>query len=148
MKKIADCKGYNIPALKLSKKGVRTARRRNVVGLLSKRVLIDEVKQMAKEVWEEIQAAEAEARRIIEDAKLKRNNEIRDARQKALDIIALAEQNTREEGKRLLAEQSVNAAADQKARLEAITAEIRQLSAKGKRRVSGAVKMIVEKVVN
>ena len=103
---------------------------------------------MAKEVWEEIQAAEAEARRIIEDAKLKRNNEIRDARQKALDIIALAEQNTREEGKRLLAEQSVNAAADQKARLEAITAEIRQLSAKGKRRVSGAVKMIVEKVVN
>jgi V/A-type H+-transporting ATPase subunit G/H len=103
---------------------------------------------MAKEVWEEIQAAEAEARRIIADAKLKSNNVIRDARQKALDMIALAEQKARDEGERLLAEQSVSAAADQKARLEAIAAEIRQLSTKGKRRLSGAAKMIVEKVVN
>jgi V/A-type H+-transporting ATPase subunit G/H len=102
---------------------------------------------MAKEVWEEIQAAEAEARRIIEDAKLKSNNAIRDARQQALDMIALAEQKAGEEGEKLLAKRSVDAAADQKNRFEAITAEIRQLSAKGNRRVSGAVKMIVEKVV-
>jgi vacuolar-type H+-ATPase subunit H len=103
---------------------------------------------MAKEVWEEIQAAEAEARRIIADAKLKGSNEIRNARQQALDMIALAEQKAREEGEKLLAERSVNSAADQKIRLEAITTEIRQLSARGKRRLSGAAKMIVEKVVN
>jgi vacuolar-type H+-ATPase subunit H len=69
---------------------------------------------MAKEVWEEIQAAEAEARRIIEDAKLKSNNAIRDARQQALDMIALAEQKAGEEGEKLLAKRSVDAAADQK----------------------------------
>jgi vacuolar-type H+-ATPase subunit H len=102
---------------------------------------------MVKEVWEEIQAAETEARRIIEDVKLKSSNEIRDARQKALDIVALAEQNARNEGERLLAEKLLSAEADKKVRLETIATEIQQLSTEGNRRVSGAVKMIVEKVV-
>jgi vacuolar-type H+-ATPase subunit H len=103
---------------------------------------------MAKEVWEEIQAVEAEAQRIIEAAKQQSVCEIKNARQKAVDLVRAAEAEAREAGERLVNEKTAAASAAREARLQAIDTAVEKLSAAGAKRLSGAVKLITEKVVS
>jgi vacuolar-type H+-ATPase subunit H len=103
---------------------------------------------MAKEVWEEIQAVEAEARRIIEAAKQQSVCEIKNARQKATELVRAAEAEAREAGERLVNEKTAAATATRDSRLQEIDATVAKLSAAGTKRLSGAVKIITEKVVS
>lgn len=103
---------------------------------------------MAKAVWEEIQATEIEAKRIVEDAKSAGVAALRKARQEAADLIEQAQEQARAAGEQLLNAATVQAETAKQARLAVIDVTVKDLSAVGAGRLPGAVKMIVEKVVS
>jgi vacuolar-type H+-ATPase subunit H len=103
---------------------------------------------MAKEVWEEIQATEIEAKRIIEDAKSASVAALRKARQEAAGLIEQAQEQARVKGEQLINAAIVQAEAAKQARLVTIDAAVNNLSAIGAAQLPEAVKMIVEKVVS
>lgn len=103
---------------------------------------------MAKAVWEEIQTTEIAAKRIIEDAKSASVAALKKARQEAADLIEQAQEQARAAGEQLLNNTTVQAGTAKQARLAAIDITVKDLSAAGAGRLSGAIKMIVEKVVS
>jgi vacuolar-type H+-ATPase subunit H len=110
---------------------------------------IEEVNaSMAKAVWEEIQATEIEAKRIIEDAKSASVATLKKARQEAADLIEQAQEQARTAGEQLLNKTTVQAETAKQARLAAIDVTVQNFSAAGAERLPGAIKMIVEKVVS
>jgi vacuolar-type H+-ATPase subunit H len=109
---------------------------------------LKEVNQMAKEVWEEIQATESAARQLIDDAKSAAAVTLKNARQKATELIRTAETQAREAGEHLVNEKTAAATAARQARLQAIEETVQQLSTAGTQRLPGAVQMITEKVVS
>jgi vacuolar-type H+-ATPase subunit H len=103
---------------------------------------------MAKAVWEEIQTSEVRARQLIEAARADNAAALRDARQKAAELIRQAQDQAQAAGEQLVRETTVKAEAAKEVRLTGTADQVQKLNAAGAARLSGAVKMIVEKVVS
>lgn len=103
---------------------------------------------MASEAWEQVKNAEAQARCIIEAAKEESGVELKHAHQQATEMIGLAEREARAAGEQLLKEKADSFAAAKQARFKEIEKEIQGMIAQSEKRIPGAVKLIVEKVVS
>lgn len=103
---------------------------------------------MAKEVWEQIQAAEAEAEQIVATARNQSIQAVKDARQEAAVMIRKAEAEARAEGEALLKRKAVEFETAKQSRLDQIDVEVQELISRSEQRIPGAVKLVVEKVVS
>ncbi|HEY8464626.1 MAG TPA: hypothetical protein VIM29_11550 [Bacillota bacterium] len=103
---------------------------------------------MAKEVWEQIQAAEAEAEQIVATARNQSIQAVKDARQEATVMIRKAEAEARAEGEALLKRKAVEFETAKQSRLDQIDVEVQELISRSEQRIPGAVKLVVEKVVS
>jgi len=103
---------------------------------------------VAKEVWEQIQAAEAEARQMIEGAKQQSVQALANARQEAIVIIRKAEEQAKNEGEAFLKQKLAEFETTKQKRLDQIDSEIRDLISRSEKRIPGATKNLVEKVVS
>lgn len=103
---------------------------------------------MASEAWEQVKAAEAQARNLIAAAKNEQTEALKSARQQALELVERAEREARAAGEQLLQERADSFVAAKQARLKTMETEIQGLLTQGEKRVPGAVKLLVEKVVS
>ena len=103
--------------------------------------------KMAKEVWEKLKEAEAEAGKLIEDAKLQSVTIIKKAREEVAQIIKDAEAKAIREGEATLGEAIKRAQAYKGERIRELQNQQQSLSKLGESRITGAVNLILEKVV-
>lgn len=102
---------------------------------------------MAKEVWEKLKEAEAEAGKLIEDAKLQSITIIKKAREEVAQIIKDAEAKAIQEGEATLGETIKGVQAYKEERIRELQNQQQALSKLGESRIPGAVNLILEKVV-
>lgn len=102
---------------------------------------------MAKEVWEKVTEAEAQALKIIEDAKLESVTIIKKAREEAVELVNAAETKAVKDGEAVLADTIKKAEALKENRICELRNEQQALTKNGEARISGAVNLILEKVV-
>lgn len=102
---------------------------------------------MAKEVWEQVKEVEAQAGKLIEDAKLQSVNIVKKAREEANELLKSAETKAVNDGELSLTETVKKAQAFKEQRIRELKTEQQSLTKTGEARINGAVNMILEKVV-
>ncbi len=102
---------------------------------------------MAKEVWEKVKEAEAQAAKTIEDAKLQSVGVVKKAREDAAESIKAAEGKSIVDGAKVLADRIAQANNYKEQRIRQVEQELKAQAEMGAKRTSGAVKLILEKVV-
>lgn len=102
---------------------------------------------MAKEVWEKVKEAEAQASKIIEDAKLQSVAIVKKAREEAVEKHKAAEIKAVNDGETVLADAVKKGQVFKEQRIQELRNEQQSLSKIGEARISGAVNLILEKVV-
>lgn len=103
---------------------------------------------MADGVWEEIRRSEEEADQILESAKRKSSEILRQAREEAVAYAKKTEDAAIAAGERLIHDVSQRSDAWKKEQMTRIEAQIREMVSKGEQKLAGAVDMIIEKVVS
>lgn len=102
---------------------------------------------MAKDVWDKVKETEAQADKIIGDAKLQSVTIIKKAREEAIELINAAETKAVKDGEIALADTTKKAQAFKEERIRELRNEQQVLTKIGENRINGAVNLILEKVV-
>lgn len=102
---------------------------------------------MVKKVWVKLQAVEAEARQLLEDARLQSRELVKIAQQQKLELLQAAEETAIAEGERLLMDQTQQAQQKQEKHLAEIKQKVLELRACSAQNHHQTVALICAKVI-